>query len=966
MNTTATNTAFTSARVALRLLLLAMIVAAGVSTAAGQGQESTAGTVAATAGVADLSSASGGVWREVTQQNFVAAGERLIVPERYRLVALDQNMFSALFHSAPMEGSTAANDNAAVVALPLPYGGVAHFRIVESQVMAPELAAKFPEIRTWSGQGIDDPSATVKLDWTPQGFHAMVLSAVNGRIFIDPYSRGDTTNYISYYTRDHVSRSASAFQPQPPVDPSGLRSAKIRGLMAGASQRTSGTQLRTYRLAVAATGEYTTFQGGTVALGQAAIVTAVNRVTGIYEVEVAVRMQLVANNNLLVYTNGTTDPYSNNNGNAMLGQNQTNVDALIGAANYDIGHVFSTGGGGVAYLGVTCDPNFKARGVTGLSSPVGDAFYVDYVAHEMGHQFGGDHTFNSNAGACSGNGNAPTAYEPGSGSTIMAYAGICGADDLQPHSDPYFHSTSFDQIVTYTTLDVGNSCPVITATGNTLPVVTVPAGGFTIPANTPFELTGSATDANSDTLTYNWEEYDLGTAGPPNVATNPPFFRSFNATTNPTRTFPKLSSLLGNTTTIGEILPNITHALNFRMTVRDNRVGGGGVVYGTLGFNVTTLAGPFAVTSPNAAITFAGGSSQTVTWNVAGTNAAPVSCANVDILLSTDGGQTFATTLLAGAPNDGSQSVTIPNTATTTARIKVKCSDNVFFDISDANFTINAASGPSVTTGVATSISTVGATLNGTASGNGAITTVTFNYGTTIAYGTSVTAAQSPLSAASANAPVTAAITGLTCNTTYHFRVAGSNADGNANGLDATFTTSACSTTTPLLSAVKSRKTHGTAGTFDLNLANTPLSPSTEPRSGPSHTIVFVFDKAVVSGTASTSEGTATVGTPTFSGNEMSVPLTLVSNMQYVTVNVGNVMGTGGGPGAASVRVGFLYTDVNQSRQVTVADVGIVNASLLQTLTNGNFQLDVNVDGKLTVADKGLANAHLLNKLPAP
>ncbi|HQR10750.1 MAG TPA: M12 family metallo-peptidase [Casimicrobiaceae bacterium] len=952
----------------LTAVLLTAMLAAVVPVVGAQTPDAPNGNADAIANGPDLMTASGGLWRDTSPRSFVAAGERLIVPDRYRLVSLDPDTFQAQFFAAPMEGTQAARDNPTVITLPLPYGGAARFRIVESQVMAPALAAQFPEIRTWSGQGIDDPTATVKLDWTPQGFHAMVLSSITGRIFIDPYSRGDTINYISYFTRDHTSRDRSNFEARPPVDPGGLRSAEIKGLMDANPLRTSGTQLRTYRLAVAATGEYTQFFGGTVPLGQAAIVTAINRVTGIYEVEVAVRLQLVANNSSLVYTNAATDPYTNSNGGTMLGQNQTNIDTVIGTANYDIGHVFSTGGGGIAALGVPCRAGLKAQGVTGLSAPVGDGFYVDYVAHEMGHQFGGNHSFNSAAGACGGgNRNASTAYEAGSGSTIMAYAGICGADDLQPHSDTYFHSVSFDEIVTYTTIGNGNSCPVVTSTGNTLPVVTMPAGGFTIPANTPFALTGSATDANGDALTYNWEEYDLGAAGPPDNPLNPPFFRPWPATASPTRTLPRLSDLLANTTVLGEVLPNITRALNFRMTVRDNRAGGGGVVYGTLGFNVTTAAGPFVVTSPNTAVSFAGGSSQTIAWNVANTTAAPVSCASVDILLSTDGGNTFPTTLVAGTPNDGSQAVTIPNTPTASARIKVQCSNNVFFDVSDANFTITGAVGPAVTTGAASGVSLVGATLNGTASSNGASTTVTFDYGLSTSYTNSVTAAQSPLAPGAVNAPVSAAIAGLSCNTQYHFRAVASNTSGTANGSDATFTTAACSTTTPLLASVKSRKTHGTAGTFDLNLVNTPLNPSTEPRSGSSHAIVFVFDKPVISGNASTSEGTATVGAPTFSGNEMTVPLTLVANAQYVTLNVTNVAASGGGSGGTgSVRVGFLFGDTNQSRQVTLSDVGAVNAAALQTVTNANFNLDINVDGKLTVADKGLANANLLIKLPAP
>ncbi|MCC7325916.1 MAG: hypothetical protein IT521_03820, partial [Burkholderiales bacterium] len=741
----------------------------------------------------ELSVASGGLWRDVEQRDVQAAGERTTEPERYRLVALDHDVFREQFFKAPMEGSAAALREAIVVSLPMPDGGVARFWIQETQVMAPELAAKFPDIRTWTGQGIDDPTATARLDWTPQGFHAMVLSPATGRVFIDPYRRGDTSLYISYFRRDLVAPERSGIFELPPEDPGGQMSAKINKLIAISPQLTSGTQLRTYRLAVAATGEYTAFFGGTIPLAMGAITTAINRVTGIYEVEVAVRLQLVANNDLIVYTNAGSDPYANNDGSTMLGQNQTNLDLVIGSANYDIGHVFSTGGGGVATLGVPCKASSKARGVTGSPSPNGDAFWVDYVAHEMGHQFGGNHSFNGNAGSCGGgNRNGSTAYEPGSGSTIMAYAGICGAQDLQAHSDAYFHSVSHDEIVAYTTVGTGNGCAAITITGNNLPVPSVPAGGFTIPANTPFALTGSATDADGDLLTYNWEEYDLGAAGPPGVATKPPFFRSWNATVGPTRTFPRLSDLLGNSLATGEVLPNVTRALNFRMTVRDNRTGGGGVAYSTLAFNVTAAAGPFKVTSPDTAITWAMNSTQFVTWNVANTTAAPVGCANVNIELSNDGGLTFPVVLAANTPNDGSQSVTAPNAATTTARVKVSCSSNVFFDISDTNFAIGSNSGPIVTTNAATAIGTAGATLNGIVTSNAAVTTVSFQYGPTLAYGSSIAAAQSPLAAGAAGAAVSAAIGGLACNTLYHYRVVGANADGTANGSDRTFTTASC------------------------------------------------------------------------------------------------------------------------------------------------------------------------------
>ncbi|MBS4036215.1 MAG: T9SS type A sorting domain-containing protein [Ignavibacterium sp.] len=628
------------------------------------------------------------LWHDVEESSIQLIGEKLIIPQNYRTVKLDLQKFGNLLNNAPLEKNVSLKNSTSVIELPTPDGKINSYYFVESPVMEDELQAIYPEIRTYVGIGIDDEYAWVRFDFTPHGFHAMVRS-VNGSYFIDPHNHGDIENYISYFVADYIKED---FERTCEVIIEGNILDEMNFLLEGGIETPTGPQLRTYRLACAATGEYTQFHGGTVALGLAAVVTAVNRVTGVYETELAIRMVLVANNNLIIYTDPNTDPYSNFNGGTMLGQNISNLSSVIGNANFDIGHVFSTGGGGVAYLGVVCTSN-KAGGVTGLPQPIGDPFYIDYVAHEMGHQFGAHHTFNGSAGSCSGsNRNPATAYEPGSGSTIMAYAGICSPQNLQNFSDPHFHVASFDQIVAYTNFGSGSGCPVVTNTGNNAPVVTVPAGGFAIPINTPFALTGSAVDPDNDPLTYSWEEWDLGPAGHPNSPSgDAPIFRVFNPVSTPTRTFPRIQNLLNNTQTIGEILPSYSRNLRFRLVARDNRPAGGGVDYAQINYTVSNAAGPFLVTYPNTNVIIPGLSPIAVTWNVANTNASPVNVSNVNILLSVDGGNTYAYTLASNTPNDGTEVVILPDNETNTARIKVEAVGNVFFDISNVNFTIDEA-----------------------------------------------------------------------------------------------------------------------------------------------------------------------------------------------------------------------------------------------------------------------------------
>ncbi|HEX3895147.1 MAG TPA: zinc-dependent metalloprotease family protein [Rudaea sp.] len=609
----------------------------------------------------------------------------------YRALTLDVNPLRAQLQRAPDEHSATP---AVKLDLPMPDGTAQPFAVWRAQPMAPELAARYPQIRSYVARAIDHPEIEARLDDSPHGFSAMIRSP-HGVTMVQPVQLGNVSRYISF-RREDLGKSVDPFHCL--LDSAASAAYDLFDTAAATPQTTTGASVRTYRLALAATGEYTQFFGGTVEDGLAAIVEAVNRINGIYLTDFAVQFQLVANDDNLVYIDPDTDPYTNDDGGTMLGENQSNMDSVIGSANYDFGHVFSTGGGGVADLGVACANGAKAMGVTGLSNPTGDAFWVDYVAHEMGHQMGANHSFNTTDGSCGGGNRAGSqAAEPGSGSTIMAYAGICGPSDLQPHSDAFFHAISLTPIV-QRLAGGGGSCGTAVASTNQAPVVASVAP-HTIPASTPFMVTGAATDADAgDVLSYEWDAMDHGTASPPETDNgNRALFRSFTPQSTGVRLIPELPRILAHDLSVdippngdipGETWATTNRTLHFRLTVRDNHPGGGATVSTDTTVQVTSSAGPFRVTAPASGASWPAYSTQTVTWNVANTTAAPVNCAAVDILFSVDGGSTFATTLAESVSNTGSADVTVPNLVTTDARIEVLCHDNIFFDISPADFTI--------------------------------------------------------------------------------------------------------------------------------------------------------------------------------------------------------------------------------------------------------------------------------------
>lgn len=1001
--------------------------------------------------------AAGDVWEPVqgTPPPSLGGGTTApIQPERFKAYTLDDSALEDRLDAAPSARSLRAATT--TLTLPAPDGELQRFAVTESPIMEAGLAAKHPEITTYSGRGIDDPAATIRADRTPIGFHASVRSP-GGAWYVDPYYHLDDSVYITYYGRDVTENPHGRFVEQEideDTDPLSLQ----------AVPQGPEVQLRTYRLALLSDPGYATYHGGPQNV-TAAKVTLMNRVNQVYEDETAIRLLLIADNDRLNLD--TQEQFSQPNGpcganacfatpvvsctGGTLTRTRTVIGLLVGASHFDIGHIgLGAGGGGVASLGVV-GGGFKAQGCTGLTTPIGDLFAVDYVAHEMGHQFGGPHTFNGTQANCSGgNRSAASSVEPGSGSSIMAYAGICARDNLQPHSDPYWSQRSFQQITAFVTSDlppasevqtvslrgfdadgerfrlrlggaesreitrgtnatlqgitdaisghevqtvapgagpftlgylgaetgvitpgqnntqlgilnaiaggneqqvvsltgfsgllqsfqvqiggatsaplgagglpvtnanvasainaipgfagtvtssgagnagftltfagasagidvppveivnctgacvasvrqtanggprlatwpdgatvvvgpvtaagfalsfggtlqatdvaeltisdgtvtetykgapamlpagatvtvnawgggtalndggfqltfggslanlnvdavellgadgfvgevarggpVDNQGHTVTATGNHAPVIeTAPA--FTIPTRTPFELTAAATDFDGDTLTYMWEQNDrggtTGTALFDNNKANGPLFRQFGtaaevtpegtlqspspglnaAGTDPTRVFPDLGQILANNTNAvtgtcppaptgnslppelrdcySEFLPTAAYVgfldgrtLNFRVTARDGHPGAGGIGSADTRLTVEPLAGPFLVTSHGTPETLRGGTTQAVSWDVAGTDLAPISASEVRISLSTDGGATYPHVLAAATPNDGAADVTLPNVAAAKARIKVAAVGNVFFDLSDADLVIQAA-----------------------------------------------------------------------------------------------------------------------------------------------------------------------------------------------------------------------------------------------------------------------------------
>ena len=584
-----------------------------------------------------------------------------------------------ILNEAGFKQALFSNKNEHIVYFPDENGKRIAFRVEETPLFAAELAQKYPNIKSFKGTAVNDPSKQIRFSMSHKGIQSMInVTGENGALFMQK-SNKDT--YIVYRRTEQTVKDIDFICKTKPrlQEYSQNRSAKL----------IDDQRLRVFRVAIAASGEYTQFHGGTKADALAAINATLTRINGIFERDLAVRLELIGNTDAVIYLDPDTDPFNG----GLSAQSQNTITTVIGEANYDIGHLFNqeenTLDGNSGFIGAVCQDNRKGSAYTTLSTPTGDVFDIDLVAHEMGHQFGANHSFSHLSEG------TLVQVEPASGSTIMGYAGITGNNNIAQNSDDYFHYVSIKQIGEYLATI---SCGQTVALSNTAPALTV-LPDYTIPKGTPFMLTGNATDVDGDIITYAWEQIDNGVVTQATFGPNNPAganFRSLPPTTAPERYFPKLDRVLNGQLTQSsptvnqawETVSTIGRDLNFSVTVRDNAIGGGQSTSDEVNVSVRNDAGPFLITSQNETVTYVAGSVQTITWDVANTNVAPIAANTVDILLSTDGGLTYPNVLLASTANDGAQEIIVPSIATSAGRIMIRPSNNIFFTVNTANISI--------------------------------------------------------------------------------------------------------------------------------------------------------------------------------------------------------------------------------------------------------------------------------------
>lgn len=630
---------------------------------------------------------SSNIWAQASSINNLP--DRIYTPNDELYFNLDFENLKQILANAP-DRKLANGVSNVIINFPTSKGDFEDFKIFEASVLDSELQSTHSELASYIGKSIKNPNKTIRLSTSNVGMKAIIIGGNEGTEYIEPtyYS----SNVYTVFLRSNLPSEIDSFECL--FDDSVAN--QIQNDDNVLSRNANDGQLREFRLALGCTQEYAAYhvaqaglQAGTDNQKKAAVLAEMNdvmtRVNAVYENDLSITMILVPTNTNVIFL---TDTFlTNNNLGALIDESQQFIDAFVGS-NYDIGHMLCTGPGGLAQLFSPCTNN-KARGVTGSTIPAGVGF-EGILMHEMGHQYGSLHTFNGNTSSCLNNRSASAAYEVGSGTTIMAYPGICGVQNVQTNRDLYFHQKSLESM--WSNITMGNStCANLIPTNNAAPIAE--AGlSYTIPIGTPYKLTGSSTDLDGiDTHTYVWEQYDLGPAGIPSP-TDPlgPLVRSVLPSASPIRYMPRLQDVLvnGGNSTQWEVLSFIARPINYKLTVRDNDVVGGQIGVDETVVN-TVASGFFRVTSQNTSnIVYDGNSTQTVTWDVAGTTGFGINTTQVNILLSTDGGLTFDNVLASGTPNDGSESVIMPNVDAAQCRIIVEAVGNIFYNVNLNNFQI--------------------------------------------------------------------------------------------------------------------------------------------------------------------------------------------------------------------------------------------------------------------------------------
>lgn len=604
---------------------------------------------------------------------------------------------------------TGKGAQAVIVSLPTAEGKIEKFAVFSDPVMEKSMADRY-QLGSYVGVGVDDPGKYVRFSTAPTEMQSMIIK--DGKFqFIEPITADKQVYGVFYKTKrteaDHgfeCTTEEKNFKDIKSLEAFGKKNLSNVGI----TNRPASTKFRTYRLALSTTGEYTKKFDPTG--GVTNTVTQMNatitRVNGVFQKDFAIKL-IIQDIPNIIYTDPATDPYT---GNLNLQLQQT-LTAQVGNANYDMGHVFNAAGGNgnAGSIGSTCvDPATatslaKGSAFTQNTNPTGDLFDIDYVAHEMGHQLGGNHTFSH---ATEGSG---VNVEPGGGTTIMGYAGIT-QDNVQANSDAYFHYSSINQILN--SLDAKTTCGTSeNITNNTAPTIAA-LTAYTIPKGTPYYLDASATDAEGDAIKYTWEQYDsvnnlASISGDSGWGYNAQgsIARSFFGTASGRRYFPSLPLVMAGKLTnkaTWETVSYIPRILHYAVTARDENA-----LRPMLVSSETTLTvgndGPFKFNGITSSTTLYNNASNTITWDVANTNAAPYNASNVKIEYTTDlvNGSAW-TELVASTPNTGSYTVQMPANLTGAIKLKISAIGNVFYAVSPQ---VTVGTAPTSTTAAPTGVS---------------------------------------------------------------------------------------------------------------------------------------------------------------------------------------------------------------------------------------------------------------------